>query len=68
MAKKKILLLLFCFLINTFIQQRCIKLIKSDIKDVYNVANDIVINNCCSLAHVISFFKSHFNKTIHGEN
>ncbi len=28
------------FLINTFTQQGCIKLMKSDTKDIYNVAKD----------------------------
>ncbi len=26
---------------NTFIQQECIKLIKSDSKDIYNIAKDL---------------------------
>ncbi len=32
---------IFFFLINTFIQQGCIKLIKIDSKDIYNVTKDI---------------------------
>ncbi|XDV46539.1 hypothetical protein PO909_014421, partial [Leuciscus waleckii] len=33
---------------NTFIQQGCIKLIKSDSKDIYNVTKDSISNKCCS--------------------
>ena len=34
--------------INTFIQQGCIKSIKSDSKDIYNVTKDYISNKCCS--------------------
>ncbi len=33
--------------INTFIQQECIKLIKSDSQDIYNVIKYFVLNKCC---------------------
>jgi len=35
--------------INTFIQRGRIKLIKSDSKDINNVAKDSISNKCCSL-------------------
>ncbi len=36
------------FLINTFTQQGCIKLMKSDTKDIYNVAKISISYKCCS--------------------
>ncbi len=35
-----------CFKRNTSIQQGCIRLIKSDSKDIYNVTKDLISNNC----------------------
>ncbi len=40
--------------INTFIQQGCIKLIKSESKDFYNVTKDYISNKCCSFELSIS--------------
>ncbi len=36
--------------INTGIQHRCVKLIKSDSKDIYNVTKNDISNKCCSFA------------------
>ncbi len=36
------------FLINTFTQQGCIKLMKSDTKDIYNVQKISISYKCCS--------------------
>jgi len=33
---------------KNIIHQGCIKLIKSDIKDIYNVTKDYIANKCCS--------------------
>ncbi len=40
--------------VNTFIQQGCIKLIKSDSKDLYNATKVYISNKCC-------FFNLQFN-------
>ncbi len=40
-VKKIGVLFLFIFLVNYFIQQRCIKLIKSDSKGSYNTSEDL---------------------------
>ncbi len=36
-------------LINYFIQQGCIQMIKCDIKDIYNGQNNLISNKCCSV-------------------
>jgi len=41
----------FYFFINTFVQEGCIKMMKNDIKCMYNVKN--IYNKCCSLELVI---------------
>ncbi len=58
-------MILFCLFeeeINTFNQQACIKVIKSDSKDIYNITKDLFSNKCFSFKHFIKGRVSYFSK------